>query len=156
MSDQIQIFTTHMGPVPSGDKWLVLSLTQPWASALFIPGLKSIETRSWKTSYRGRLYIHAAKGFPRAAREFATEEAEAGRIPRTLPFASIIGHLDLADVQRTDDLIAHVSATERRWGDYAPGRYGWLTCNATLLPAPIPAKGSLGLWTFDPAAERAA
>ena len=37
-----------------------LSLWQPWASAIAC-GSKTIETRSWDTSYRGRLAIHAAK-----------------------------------------------------------------------------------------------
>ena len=37
-----------------------LSLWQPWASAITL-GLKRIETRSWRTNYRGRLLIHAAK-----------------------------------------------------------------------------------------------
>lgn len=38
-----------------------LSLTQPWASLVAI-GAKRIETRSWRTSYRGEVAIHAAKG----------------------------------------------------------------------------------------------
>ena len=37
----------------------VLSLTEPFAT-LILNGKKSIETRSWKTSYRGKLYIHAS------------------------------------------------------------------------------------------------
>jgi hypothetical protein len=45
-----------------------LTLTQPWASLVAI-GAKKIETRSWPTNYRGPLAIHAAKGFPRWARE---------------------------------------------------------------------------------------
>ncbi len=44
-----------------------LTLTQPWASLVAI-GAKRIETRSWKTAYRGPLAIHAAKGFPKDAR----------------------------------------------------------------------------------------
>jgi hypothetical protein len=40
----------------------VLSLWQPWASAV-AAGAKVIETRSWQTSYRGPLLIHAAKRF---------------------------------------------------------------------------------------------
>lgn len=43
-----------------------LTLTQPWAT-LVAMGAKRIETRSWRTSYRGPLAIHAAKGFPRSA-----------------------------------------------------------------------------------------
>lgn len=39
----------------------VLTLTQPWATLVAI-GAKKIETRSWATSYRGPLAIHAAKG----------------------------------------------------------------------------------------------
>ena len=37
----------------------VLSLQEPWAS-LIKENVKHIETRSWKTSYRGKLYIHAS------------------------------------------------------------------------------------------------
>lgn len=39
----------------------VLTLTQPWATLAAI-GAKRIETRDWRTSYRGPLAIHAAKG----------------------------------------------------------------------------------------------
>ena len=37
----------------------VLSLTEPYAT-LIKKGVKTIETRSWKTNYRGKLYIHAS------------------------------------------------------------------------------------------------
>jgi hypothetical protein len=37
-----------------------LTLHQPWASAI-AEGIKTIETRSWSTSYRGPLAIHAGK-----------------------------------------------------------------------------------------------
>ena len=39
----------------------VLSLLEPWAS-LIKQNVKQVETRSWKTNYRGELYIHASKG----------------------------------------------------------------------------------------------
>ncbi len=39
-----------------------LTLTQPYATLISI-GAKKIETRSWYTTYRGRIAIHAAKGF---------------------------------------------------------------------------------------------
>lgn len=38
-----------------------ITLTQPWATLVAI-GAKRIETRSWQTSYRGPLAIHAGKG----------------------------------------------------------------------------------------------
>jgi activating signal cointegrator 1 len=37
-----------------------LTLTQPWATLVAI-GAKKIETRDWRTNYRGPLAIHAAK-----------------------------------------------------------------------------------------------
>ncbi len=37
-----------------------LTLWQPWASLIAL-GVKTIETRSWSTDYRGPLAIHAAK-----------------------------------------------------------------------------------------------
>lgn len=40
-----------------------ISLQQPWATMVAI-GAKSIETRSWYTSYRGPLAIHASKIMP--------------------------------------------------------------------------------------------
>lgn len=40
-----------------------LTLHQPWASLVAL-GVKRLETRSWSTSYRGRLLIHAAARIP--------------------------------------------------------------------------------------------
>ncbi len=37
----------------------VLSIKEPFAS-LICEGIKHIETRSWKTNYRGEIYIHAS------------------------------------------------------------------------------------------------
>lgn len=41
----------------------VLTLHQPWASLVAL-GVKTIETRSWSTAYRGPLAIHAAATMP--------------------------------------------------------------------------------------------
>lgn len=40
-----------------------LTIRQPWAS-LIAAGVKTIETRSWRTSYRGPVLIHAGKAEP--------------------------------------------------------------------------------------------
>lgn len=36
-----------------------LTVKQPWAS-LIVHGIKDIENRTWKTNFRGRIYIHAS------------------------------------------------------------------------------------------------
>lgn len=72
-----------------------ITLTQPWATLVAI-GAKRIETRSWATSYRGPLAIHAAKGFGKGgARE---HKALCG----TEPFCSVLNvaceaHYDALD-----------------------------------------------------------
>src|SRR3990167_3828953 len=63
-----------------------ITLTQPWATLVAL-GHKRIETRSWTTSYRGPLAIHAAKGFPMTAQRVCWEHRTiAGTLPR------IFGH----------------------------------------------------------------
>lgn len=36
-----------------------LTIKQPWAS-LIVEGIKDIENRTWKTHFRGRIYVHAS------------------------------------------------------------------------------------------------
>jgi len=62
-----------------------LSLWQPWASLVALR-VKTIETRSWSTSYRGPLAIHAAKHVPWKKRADEGERASAmtDEIPRPL------------------------------------------------------------------------
>jgi hypothetical protein len=123
-----------------------LSLTQPWASAIML-GYKKIETRSWKTSYKGRIAIHAAKGFPTWAREFAEVERALGRIPGKLPFGAIIGFVRICGMQKTQSL-SNISGLERLYGDYSPGRWAWFLDDIEPLPDDkiVPCKGMLGLW----------
>jgi len=45
-----------------------LSIRMPWAY-LIATGVKDVENRTWKTNYRGRVFIHAGKKFDRAALE---------------------------------------------------------------------------------------
>jgi len=86
-----------------------ISLTQPWSSLIAV-GSKKIETRSWQTSYRGKLAIHASKGFPGEAKRFCesrvvcealgwpllpnplTQESldESARIIKSLPLGAVI------------------------------------------------------------------
>lgn len=44
-----------------------LSIKQPWAY-LIAAGIKDIENRTWKTSYRGRVLIHASASAPKSIR----------------------------------------------------------------------------------------
>ncbi|MEE6129147.1 ASCH domain-containing protein [Chryseobacterium arthrosphaerae] len=78
-----------------------LSIKQPFAS-LIAHGIKPIENRTWKTNFRGRIYIHACT--PRKFEvKFSNEQTiEAAPILKqlfdnTLPFGAIIGEVDIVD-----------------------------------------------------------
>lgn len=127
-----------------GIEMMALTLYQPWATGIFRLN-KKIETRSWKTSYRGRIAIHASKAFPRYAREFAESEAAIGRIPNKLPFGAIIGFVNICDIQKTEDVRMRINSIERLYGDYSDGRYAWILSNFISVE-PIPCDGHQRLW----------
>jgi hypothetical protein len=73
----------------------VLSVQQPFASAIFSAG-KDVENRSWRTHYRGRLWIHAAVQ-PRR-REWPAAKRRGLWLPEEpLPRGVILGCVELAD-----------------------------------------------------------
>ena len=123
-----------------------ISLWQPWASAIAL-GHKHVETRHWSTKYRGTLAIHAAKRWEPDQREFASVERTLGRLPWRLPFGAIVAVCDLVDVRPTDELKFTVSAVERLYGNYEPGRFGWLLENIRPLAEPIGYRGGQGFFS---------
>ena len=136
-----------------------ITLTQPWATLVAI-GAKRIETRSWRTLYRGHLAIHAAKGFPELARErfFNWEfrevlEAHCIHSFHELPLGVVVATCTLVDCVRiTPDNMPPPGGPEFYFGDYTPGRWAWMLNSVKSLPYPIPLRGSLGLWEWNEAA----
>ena len=128
-----------------------LSLTQPYAELVKL-GIKMIETRSWKTDYRGVLYIHASlTRIPKASRDnTALMQLVSGR---NLDFGKILCACELTDcVRMTEDFIVGLqkrNPSEYLAGVYAPGRYAWILKDTRVLDKPFPIKGRLGLWDFD-------
>lgn len=151
-----------------------LSLTQPWAT-LVAAGHKRIETRSWATSYRGPLAIHASKGLPGWVADVVRSEPQFAAVLGNLfdPHGKVLGDLPRGFIIATAKLIAvkfimadeegwdwigptgrrhsyQITDQERAFGDYTPGRYAWLLADVRPLDAPVPAKGALGLWEAQP------
>ena len=100
-----------------------LSLRQPWAS-LIADGHKTIETRTWRTRYRGPLAIHAS------ARPY--EDLPTGGI---VAVAWLYG---CRPMEAADEEAACIALFD--------GAYAWLLANVEPVPL-IPCKGNLGLWT---------
>lgn len=140
-----------------------LTLTQPWATLVAI-GAKKIETRGWRTAYRGPLAIHAAKGFPGEARyvaqfkePFKSILAAHFDVGGNLPTGCVIATCALVDCvlilssfdgANVDGEAWPLTDQEEAFGDYTPGRYAWLLADMAPLPEPVPARGSLGLWEW--------
>lgn len=119
-----------------------ISLWQPWATAVALK-LKNIETRHWSTPYRGRLAIHAALRWGPDERAFANA---APQLPEVLPRGCIVATATLVDVRRTEDLLDGLGAMEAIYGNFGPGRYGWLLEDIVALAEPTPWKGKQGFF----------
>lgn len=100
-----------------------LTVKNPYAELICV-GLKDVENRSWKTSFRGRVLIHsAARSLPGVF---------------TSPCSAIIGSVDIYDCVRDFDSI-HA----------AEGYWHWLLKDPELFKFPIlNIRGSLSFWSI--------
>lgn len=129
----------------------VISLTEPFAT-LISTGIKTIETRSWKTNYRGKLYIHAS--LTKIPVTYKNNQELMSLIDdKKLNFGNIVCSCDLVDcIEMTDEFIENIKKDypkEYITGIYAPGRYAWILKNIEILDEPIKVKGHLGIWDFE-------
>lgn len=80
-----------------------LSVRQPFAEML-VSGWKPIENRSWSTTHRGVIAIHASQTFTNEEAQAAAAAHSSGiPIPNELDTACIIGAVRLVDVIHVDE-----------------------------------------------------
>lgn len=133
---------------------MALSLWQPWATLIAI-GSKQFETRSWKTSYRGPLVIHAAKRYKSQERQLSQSGAfgfclkKAGYKPHLLPTGVFVAIVDLLDIVPTETIAPYLKWPEYVFGDYTAGRFAWRLGNIRPVNPPLAARGFQGLWKLD-------
>jgi hypothetical protein len=136
-----------------------ITLHQPWAT-LVACGHKRVETRSWPTSYRGQIAIHAAKVIPPYAQEILDDDEhiafcleESGIKPKDLPLGKIVAHGLLTNcLLMTADLVDRCEIERPKefdLGDWSVGRYAWILSDVQRIWPPIPWKGAQGLWIYD-------
>ena len=124
----------------------VLSIKEPFAT-LIKDGVKIYETRSWKTNYRGEIYIHASLSLSKSerlesAKKYLKSEIKPG---------CILCKCELVDcIPMTDEFIKYINkeTSEYDYGLYSEGRYAWKLKVLEVLDEPIPAKGKLGIWNY--------
>lgn len=128
----------------------VISLTEPFAT-IIKNGYKKIETRSWKTSYRGELYIHASS--TKIPKKWKENKDLMALAEPNLSYGKIICKCQLVDcIEMTKENIEKIkkeNPTEYLCGIYEEGRYAWILENTKPLETPIEAKGHLGIWNYE-------
>ncbi|MFO0843276.1 MAG: ASCH domain-containing protein [Gemmataceae bacterium] len=102
-----------------------LSVRQPFAE-LILSGEKRREYRSWRTSHRGPLLIHAGKEVDREAL------AESGLDADELPRGALVGVVDVVGCRRLK------------------GGFAWVLESPRRLPLPIAWRGQVGLFNVEP------
>lgn len=114
---------------------LAISIRQPWAW-LILHASKDIENRRWRTQFRGRVLIHAAKGMTEAEYDdawlFLTKIQQRIVLPHYLDFqhGGIIGSVEIVGCRTS-----HPSP-------WFCGPYGFVLANPEPLPF-RPCRGSL-------------
>ncbi len=139
-----------------------LTIWQPWAS-LLLSGRKRYETRSWATSYRGPIAIHAAKRPVRQTIDALVADRGDGWLTldyfeslfmrpgelNQLPTGAIVGTAILTRCNLiTEDFVAKLTPMEIALGDFTLGRYAWEFHSMIPVDSPVLAKGMQGLWEW--------
>lgn len=138
-----------------------LSIKQPWA-ALIAHGIKDIENRTWRTKFRGRIFIHAsAKSAGNTAfllndlqnSYFAFNTENYKTFESNLDYSAIIGEVDIVDCVINHPSIwaekTFMYEYDEQVGEKPIGKpiYNWVLANAKFYDKPIlNVKGKLSFW----------
>lgn len=123
-----------------------LTICQPYAE-LICRGDKRVENRTWPTSYRGLMFIHAGK-----SRQWFDDDAdlirEFGEMP---PFGAVVATAALVDCVRSADVIMGDYDKKYPWladHEHMHGPWCWILENVSRI-GPWPWRGAQGLFDID-------
>lgn len=138
-----------------------ITILQPFASLIPL-GEKTIETRCWKTSYRGKIAIHAGLGmqyfklafqepFKTALKPIETENggynAKSFYLGHVIAIAELVDCLEMIDDFGTLENGDVVTGNELAFGDYSQGRFAWRLKDIQAIK-PVPARGMQRIWNW--------
>ena len=131
-----------------------LTVKQPWGSLIAL-GLKDIENRTWKTNFRGMIYIHVGKSRTKSdelevlltdqnyidIHKFKKSIGVEDRVAEymdTFPLGAIIGEVEIVDC---------INDSKSTWA--MDNHWHWVLKNPVLYEKPIlNVKGKLSFWEF--------
>lgn len=125
----------------------VLSVRQPFAYFIVCP-IKDVENRTWNSSFRGELYIHAGLKWHDAANINGrfnpfqlTDVFKHYQVPITtwdkMPLGGIVGKTTVAAITRN---------SASKWAE--PDMFHWVLEKSCPLPF-YPCRGKQGIFTVD-------
>jgi hypothetical protein len=139
-----------------------LTLWQPHATLMAIEA-KIIETRHWPAPrwlIGQPLAIHAAKTPPPGFRDtcrrpeiLAALKGAGYLTPQELPLGEVLCVVRVLGCAYTETLANGLRADELAFGNYTPGRWGWVTELLHRFEPGIPARGAQSLWRWTPPAD---
>ncbi len=150
-------------------------MRQPYADQIFFFG-KWAENRSWPTSYRGELWIHASS-------LERSEHADPADSPTGFLTGHILGRANLILCVTGDELLSAATPEQleflgesspgiendnvaecrellsgvelESWSHFCPGtEYVWILADQEMLHDPIPTGGKLRIWNFETTGNR--
>lgn len=128
----------------------VLSITEPFAT-LIMEKKKTIETRSWKTNYRGKLFIHASS--TKIPKEWKNNNKLMNLVEnKEMNYGKIVCSCELVDcVYMNKEFIKKIKQNKQEYlcGIYEKGRYAWILENIEVINSAKKVKGHLGIWNYE-------
>lgn len=115
-----------------------LSIRQPWLWLILNFG-KDVENRAWRTSYRGPLALHAAKGMSEEEYDDAMDFAHDIDSSLELPLPSVLPRGGLCGVANLTDCVMR---SKSRW---FTGKYGLVLDDAREIQF-VPCRGELNIF----------
>jgi activating signal cointegrator 1 len=120
-----------------------LTICNPYPELILI-GEKPIENRTWVTSYRGQLFIHAG-----LSKSWMTP-GSFQRFPN-LPFGAIVGVCTLVACLELEAQTWWPDAYQHLKGhQHANGPFCWVVTDVKRFKVPVPCRGAQGLWNVPP------
>lgn len=126
-----------------------LTICQPYAE-MIARGDKRVENRTWFTSHRGPLYIHAGKS--REWLDGDTDDELAEEFGRQIEFGAIVATCRLVDCLHIDKIEAGQYDARFPWlrtHEHTNGEWCWVLDEIQRLPQPIVINGKQGLWEYN-------
>ncbi len=126
-----------------------LSLKQPFAW-LIANGYLLVDDRSWGTSYRGPILIHASKGLYEAYYQYIKSHTDVPIPDRDkLEYGGVVGIARLVLCSKPGELPAGIRDEQRaHFGGVHQAYYGFLFEQARPLPL-MPCAGKLGIFEIN-------